>query len=115
MRGAWGTAGRENGDGRLPGFWEVGTWRTGYASTSYAFLLFFFFICRRGHEPRKFRIRPDAAGTERSINFIFFLSMVRWFAELAARFRNFPPPAEYNISCIYIIYIIYLYSFFFLY
>jgi len=39
--------------------------------------------------------------------------MVRWFAELAARFRNFPPPAEYNISCIYIIYIIYLYSFFF--
>lgn len=38
--------------------------------------------------------------------------MVRWFAELAARFRNIPPPAEYNI-CIYIIYIIYLYYFFF--
>jgi len=44
LRGAWGTAGRENGDGRLPGFWEVGTWRTGYASTSYAFLLFFFHL-----------------------------------------------------------------------
>lgn len=72
---------------------------------------FSFFSARRGHEPQKFRIRPDAAGTERSSKF-FFLSMVRWFAELAARFRNFPPPAEYNISCIYIIYIIYLYHFF---
>lgn len=41
----------------------------------------FFFpppICRREHEPRKFRIRPDAAGTERSINFFFF----RWFGDL---------------------------------
>lgn len=43
--------------------------------------------------------------------------MVRWFAELAARFRNFPPPAEYNILYIYILYIYYIIfiSFFFLY
>lgn len=32
---------------------------------------FFFFVARRehGHKPREFRIRPDAAGTERSIFF----------------------------------------------
>lgn len=38
--------------------------------------------------------------------------MVRWFAELAARFRNFPPPAEYNMR-VYILYILYIYIIFF--
>lgn len=57
-----------------------GPWRTGCAPTTYAFL---FSLRRRGHEPQEFRIRPDAAGTERSINFIYlFIFFFRWFGGL---------------------------------
>ncbi|KAL0123807.1 hypothetical protein PUN28_005968 [Cardiocondyla obscurior] len=59
----------------------AGSVGTGCASTSSGFY-FFFLIRRRGHEPQKFRIRPDAAGTERSINFFFFFFFFRWFGGL---------------------------------